>query len=152
MSAARGVRGAIVLVGALMLVALPGAAGAEMWVLAYPPLTAGSTTPNVSAPLPEWTLWQLFPSQSGCEEHRTLWQMVIKAEDEEKVRAAGRRAVFAQGIPSPSANMDALEAAGRRWVVETGTKLRGDKGAMNQVLVAQCVSAADPRLAPRPAR
>ena len=81
-----------------------------------------------------------------------LWQMVIKAEDEESIRTAGRRAVFAQGIPPPSADMDALEATARQWVRDTGTKLRADKGAASQIMAAQCVSVTDPRLAPTPAR
>jgi hypothetical protein len=135
---------------AAVVIALPCVAYAEMWSLAYPPLRAGTTTPDQSAPLPEWTLWQLFPTESRCEEHRALWLMVVKAQDDESIRAAGRRAVFAQGIPPPNANMDALEEAGRRWVVDTGAKLRKDVGAMNQVLIARCVSAADPRLAPKP--
>ena len=144
-------RGSAVLLAVAML-GLPRVASAEFWSLAYPPLTAGSTTPNLSAPITEWTLWMAFNSQSACEEHRALWQMVVKAEDDESVRSAGRRAVFAQGIPPPSANMDALEAAAQRWVRDTGTKLRKDKGAANQVLVAQCIAAADSRLTPKPAR
>jgi len=137
---------------ALALVAVPCVATAQMWSLTYPPLTPGSTNPNPNAPLPEWMLWQLFPTESGCEEPRAFWQLVIKAEDDESIRTAGRRAVFIRGIPPPNADMDALEAAARRWVVDTGAKLRQDKGAMNQVLAARCVSAADPRLAPKPAR
>src|SRR6185436_18024794 len=88
----------IVSLCAVLVVALPCAASAQMWSLAYPPLAAGSTTPDQSAALPEWTLWQIFPTESACEEHRALWQMVVKAEDEESIRTAGRRAVFAQGI------------------------------------------------------
>ncbi len=132
------------------LAAAPATASAEVWSLAYPPLTTGTTTPNLKAPLPEWTLWFVFKSESACQEQKALWQMVVKAEDEESIRNAGRRAVFARGIPPPSANMDALEEGARRWVRETGTKLRKDKGALNQILVAECIAAADPRLAPAP--
>ena len=144
-------RGLAVLI-AVATLGLPRVASAELWSLAYPPLAAGSTTPNLTAPLLDWTLWIAFNSQSACEGHRALWQMVVKAEDDESVRVAGRRAVFAQGIPPPNADMDALEGAAQRWVRDTGTKLRRDKGAASQVLVAQCISATDPRLEPKPAR
>jgi hypothetical protein len=129
------------------VVAVPATASAETWSLAYPPLTTGTTTPNLKAPLPEWTLWFVFQAESACQEQRALWQMVVKAEDEQSIRDAGRRAVFARGIPPPSANMDALEEGARQWVRETGTKLRKDKGALNQILVAECIAASDPRLA-----
>ena len=132
------------------IVLVPAPARAEPWAVAYPPLTEGTTTPNASAPLPEWTLWMLVNSQAACEEQKALWQMVVKAESDESIRAAARRAVFAQGIPPPAASMDALEEVARRWVVDTGTKLRKDKGAANQVLAAQCVAATDPRLKPAP--
>jgi hypothetical protein len=132
------------------ILAVPLAARAEPWALMYPPLAAGSTTPNQSAPLPEWTLWLAFNAQSVCEEQKALWQMVVKAETEESIHAAGRRAVFAQGIPPASADLDMLEDAARRWVRDTGAKVRADKGALSQILVAQCISANDPRLAPKP--
>ena len=145
----RAVRRAVAVATAVVILGMPRAASAEAWSLAYPPLPSGSTAPTLSAPLPEWTLWMLFKTQEACEEHKALWQMVVKAEDDESVRNAGRRAVFAQGIPPPSADIDALEATARRWVRDTGAKLRKDKGAANQILVAQCISAADPRLAPK---
>ncbi len=133
---------------AAAVVLVPAAASAQIWSLASPPLTEGTTTPNAGAALSEWTIWYVYPAQQVCEEHRALWRMVIKAEDDESVRAAGRRAVFVKGIPAPSANMDVLEENARRWVRETGAKLRSDKGVTNQVMTAQCVSAADPRLQP----
>ena len=146
----RAVRGGLAVATAVAILVLPRGVSAEPWSLAYPPLTSGSTTPNLSAPVPEWTLWMLFQTQDACEERKALWQMVVKAEDDESVYTAGRRAVFAQGIPPPSADLDALEATARRWVRDTGAKLRTDQGAANQILVAQCISAADPRLAPTP--
>jgi hypothetical protein len=129
-------------------VLMPAVASAQAWSLAYPPLKPGTTTPDPAAPLPEWTLWQLFASESACQEHRALWQMVVKAEDDESIRAAARRTVFAQGIPPPSITIESLEEGARRWVIDTGTKLRKDKGAANQVLSTQCVSSTDPRLQP----
>jgi len=137
---------------AVAIVAVPLAASAEPWALMYPPLAAGSTTPNQSAPLPEWTAWLAFNSQSVCEEQKALWQMVVKAETEESIHTAGRRAVFSPGIPPASADLDVLEDAARRWVRDTGAKVRADKGVMNQILVAQCVSGTDPRLGPVPSR
>jgi hypothetical protein len=137
---------------AVALLAVPLAASAEPWTLMYPPLTSGTTSPNLAAPLPEWTAWLGFSSQTVCEEQKALWHMVIKAETDEAIRAAGRRAVFAQGIPPPSADIDKLEDVARRWVRDTGTKLRSNQGTANQILVAQCVSIGDPRLAPKPAR
>ena len=69
----------------------PAVASAQAWSLAYPPLKPGTTTPDPAAPLPEWTLWQLFKSEETCQEHRALWQMVVKAEDDESIRVAARQ-------------------------------------------------------------
>lgn len=138
----------IVVVACAVLMLIPSLAWADPWLLTYPPLTPNTKKPNPSAPMKEWTVWQLIPTEQRCRDQKELWHMVIAAKDEEGIRAAARRAIFAQGIPPPSANLDLLEREAREWVRDNGTKVRRDEGAMNQILAAECISSDDPRLAP----
>jgi len=144
-------RSRFVTIAVSILVLAPAVAHAEVWLLTYPPLAANTTTPNPSAPFKDWTVWFVMQTQSACEEQKALWHMVVRARDDESIRAAARRAVFARGIPPPSANLDVLEAQAQGWVRDTGAKIRGDQGVMNQIMVAQCISSEDQRLAPKPA-
>jgi hypothetical protein len=140
----------VALVLAVLLV-VPAAA-ADVWLFTYPPLAPNTQTPNPSAPFKEWVVWFVSPTQTVCEEQKALWHMVIGARDDESVRAAARRAVFARGIPPPSANLDLLEAEAQKWVRDNRAKIRGDQGVMNQILAGICMSSEDQRLAPAPAK
>ena len=148
----RPVRGVIAssLLVALYLLTSAATAHGQGWYLMMPPLL-GEGRVDLDAPFSSWMQLQAFDSVSRCENERTLWGMFARAKDEAGIEAAARHFLYSDG-PPPAMRPDQWEAAKQqaqnvaRAQVET---LRKAPGTARQVLQAQCVSVADPRLAPR---
>ncbi len=121
----------------LLTVLLPMSVSAQGWYLLVPPplfVAPGEVIPNWDAPLDSWDQWRAFDTVAECEDERGLLQNVVLTLDQDEETAVRR-------IKGHSQRVRTLRESFRRssFLAET-------------VKVGRCVSAGDPRLAPRPRR
>jgi len=138
------------LIATLLLVMSATEVHAQGWYLMIPPLLEGGRL-SLDAPLSTWTQLQAFDSVGRCESERTLWGMFARAKDDAGVEAAAHHFLFSNG-PPPAMRPDQWEAAKQHAQTVARVQaeyLRKNPDVARQVMQAQCVSVADPRLVPR---
>ena len=145
----------VVFAGLLLLSA--HAAGAQGWYLLTPPVMSGTSNIDLDAPYSTWTIGTAFDTAAACEEHRKWVFETAEADDEEKIAALSRKRVLdamlqsGRGPWTPSVQERGEEAT-RAQIRDVGGRLRANRTMLKQLLMSSCISAADPRLVPKPAR
>jgi hypothetical protein len=140
---------ALVLGFVLQAKTTPVTANAQGWYMLYPPFTRESGGVDANAPIPSWIQGSAFDSAVDCERARQQFAQDLRADTPDKIaELARRRAMFdvlnAPNIPDRERMLGKLETHYRRRL-EEGAKARTEKAAVESMLGAVCISAADPR-------
>lgn len=139
----------------MLTILVPAGASAQGWYLMAPPIASAGGTVDLSAPLSQWSELHAYDSAKTCEEEKMDNYEVIRATDELSIKVAARRRIE-RTMPERDKKNRELERSllehNESAVRDLGDFLRRDARVALQYLSSRCISAADPRLAPKTTR